>query len=325
MANSIDTVLRTAWDYKRERKFKEAEVLLLSAVSHHPADPALRASLADVYMRQGKLKEAEMLADEILDLYPHNQDALIVKGNIEYRRRKYGEAEKYFSTAASLGNSYAKYMLAYTYLRTKEYDKALSIAQEASDSDDSKYIKIKAMALEGLGELDKAMDAYKEASEKSPDDTYSRTKYLELRTRALDSKTAAKEMDRMMKVKKDDASILSAKAVSLERAGDYKGAALCFEAALEIEPDNMYFVKSAGFKFRKAGEHEKAIEYLRRAFLHNPRDYMVRNALIASYKDLKRPEELIVFLEETVAREPSNSFLWGIINKLKKEVGEMHE
>jgi tetratricopeptide (TPR) repeat protein len=327
MGDYIDSVLRIVWDHKRKRKFKDAEELLLSTISSYPADLSLRTSLADVYVRQGRLKEAETLAGEILDLYPENQDALIVKGSIEYRRRRYNDAEKYFSTAASLGSLYAKYMLAYTHVRNREYDKALSLAQEAlnRDPEDVRYVKVKAMALEGRGELDRAMDVYKEVSDKHPDDTYSKTKYLELRTRSLDSEKAAKEMDRMMKVKKNDASILSAKASSLERAGDYMGAAHCFEAALEIEPDNIYFIKSAGFKFRKAGEHEKALEYLKRAFDHSPRDYMVRNALIASYREIGKLEELITFLEEIVANKPSTSFLWGVINKLKREVGESHD
>jgi tetratricopeptide (TPR) repeat protein len=324
MMETVDNILRTVWDYKKKRMFKEAEELLLSGISRYPADTSLRASLADVYARQGRLKEAEALADEVLDLHPENQNALIVKGSVEYRRSRYNDAGEYFSAAASLGNMYAKYMLSYVYVRNKEYDKALSLAQEAlnRDSEDMKYLKVKAMALEGRGEFDKAMDSYKEVSEKLPADTFSKSKYLELRTRDMGSDKALKEMDRMMKVKKNDVSILSAKAASLERAGQYKAAAECFEAALKLEPGNMYFAKSAGFRFRKAGEHDKALQYLKLAFEDNPRDYMVKNALVASYKDVGRSEELIAFLEELVLSKPSAEFLWGTINKLKKEVGE---
>jgi predicted Zn-dependent protease len=101
-----------------------------------------------------------------------------------------------------------------------------------------------------------------------------------------------------------------ARAISIYRFGDMRGAIAQIEALIAAEPNNPYFYELKGQALLEAGHPAEAIPPLRRAVQLAPNPALIEillgQALIAT-NDAKASEEAIPLLKAALAKEPESS------------------
>jgi tetratricopeptide (TPR) repeat protein len=120
-----------------------------------------------------------------------------------------------------------------------------------------------------------------------------------------------------MESKKDDAQLHGLLAQRLKGAGLVKEAAVEYERASNLEPNNPYFLKQQGFCHYRQKEYDRAIHCLKEAFQKDPSDYVVRKTLEKSYEAQGDTGGFLTLLEETLLRHPDQKPLLGTIRRIR--------
>ena len=87
-----------------EGDIEQAIFQLTTAVERSPRDPTLKINLARKLIESRRGREAEMLCDEVLDRYPDNDVALVVKAQSQQSQGKFLKALKTFNLRAEQRN-----------------------------------------------------------------------------------------------------------------------------------------------------------------------------------------------------------------------------
>lgn len=87
--------MERALQLKRDRRWAEAETLLLEVLTLEPGNLFARVLLGDIYLGQNRSQEAEKVADELLGIRPDYGAGLVLKGRILFERvhRQQGQTE----------------------------------------------------------------------------------------------------------------------------------------------------------------------------------------------------------------------------------------
>ncbi len=101
------------------------------------------------------------------------------------------------------------------------------------------------------------------------------------------------------------------------RTGRLKEAATLYEDLLTLRQD-LYVRKMLGFTLIKTDHPERAIPYLRDAFLDEPSDHFVYQSLLSLYKKTSRLKEAEETILEALSRHPEMKHLHGLLKKVKK-------
>jgi len=109
-------------------------------------------------------------------------------------------------------------------------------------------------------------------------------------------------------------------AEKLKGAGQIREAAAEYGAAVDLEPNNPYFVKQQGFCFYRLKKYDEAIRSLSGIFKKDPSDYYVRSALEKSFEAKGNLKGLLDLLEETLHLHGDQKSLFGKIKKLRKRL-----
>ena len=123
-----------------EGDIEQAIFQLSTAVERSPRDPSLKINLARKLIESRRGREAEMLCDEVLDRFPDNDVALVVKAQSQQSQGKFLKALKTFNLRAQqrnwlIGNSPEKlneraYFRALAGVRLEEAKKDIDAATE---------------------------------------------------------------------------------------------------------------------------------------------------------------------------------------------------
>jgi hypothetical protein len=180
--------------------FIEARKYLETADRLHPSSSTIKFLLGYA-AQQEKDEQHEMeylLASIKLD--PHNLQAQNLLGQLYYRRGDYVKAAEAESTVvARSGDSLtARKVLATSYLKLKEFDKASEQAQWLVDHGDNSARLILGQSLVGLGKYDAAipiLEAYLDGAPASPVATQTKQLLAELRENGANAKLGIADPD----------------------------------------------------------------------------------------------------------------------------------
>ena len=110
--------------YQRQGRWQEAEDILLELLKLEPDDLQARTELSKIYQRQGRMREAEALLRECLDIDSYDANSLLELGKICARDpERYLDAEQFFQRILQVDtdNVHAKIELAALYRNMKRY------------------------------------------------------------------------------------------------------------------------------------------------------------------------------------------------------------
>ena len=314
-----------AVDFRKRGQFREAEDELKEALDEQPESPALRASLAQVYLMQERLLEARVLAESILAEDPQYPEALYVMGEIFFRQERMEEALQYYRQAALKDKRpYITLRVARTLRRMEQYEEALDTLDSLllHQKDNRYFLKEKALVLNRMKHSEAALAVYEDLRRLDPDDSFVRKEIVRLRGEDRSRESTIEELEKVVRLpsQKDDAQMHGLLGQKLKEAGRLREAAAAFHEAGKMAPENSYFAKQEGFCYYGLGEYPEAAEYLSRAFQKDPYDYYVKGTLKKIYTSTGRTKDFIDLLEKTLKEHPENVKLMGTLHGMKKRL-----
>lgn len=308
---------------RRQGKLAEAERELLDALEEEPRQTLLRSSLANLYLRQGKLLEAQVLADDILKADPHCPEAMVVRGEIASKERRWSEALQDFDQAWRIHpQPYLVLRRARTLKEMGRYAEALKVLDSALvvERENVGLLKEKALVLNRMQRWEEALELYEKIRLLLPEDLFVAKEIIRLKGLSRSGDKVIKELQTTVGLSswRDDAQLHGLLAQKLKEAGQVQEAAAEYRTASSLAPDNVYFLKQQGFCQYNLKQFDQALDCLGRALRSDPADFYVLRALEKIYTALSRPEDFLALLEQVLSLHPHQRKLMGWIKKAKK-------
>ncbi len=142
---------------------------------------------------------------------------------------------------------------------------------------------------------------------------------MRLRTAEAPAGQAAKALKGLMRSggRAKNPHLKTLAADRLRTAGRFEEAIAEYEASLGLEPGNTYALRQIGFCYSKAGQTEKAMEILGRAFIDDPANLYVRTTLKSLFRKAGRLDELVELVDKALKLHPEEKTLYGMRRTLK--------
>lgn len=326
-------------------KMAEAKTQLAELIKSNPKHPSTLYIDAMLSYADKDYQRAEFITDQLLGLSPASPQLLMLGGSASMNRGALVAAETKLGKAQQLlsNNSLPKKLLADTYLRMGQPDKALGILKpliEQSRPDPD------AMALAGqahlqTGNAQEAEALFKAVAKVKPDDVQLKTALAlthlvngnsaigfdalqqlaasdpgETADLALisalmqrkDFALALAAVDRLEKKLPNRASTQQLRGQALRGSGDLAAARAAFEASLKIDP--AYFSSTAALLVLDVseGKQAQALERARAAIKAYPNNMSARMALIGLLEQQQaKPEDILAAIDEAMKAGPAEA------------------
>ncbi len=325
--NSKKEILDKAFQLKKEDKYRAARDLLQEGLDNYPENRYIKTSLAQVFIRLNRFKEAQKLADEVLENHPEDHQALTVLGTLAYKKRNYEKALAYYKDGYTAREvEFIATRIIRTYIKLKEYQKALEWCQEWLEKEpDSEFLlKLKAEIFKYMGKTKKAQKIYKKYRDREPEDEFAYKEELKLKIKDKSPEEAVKQLKQLLRIgnRAKNPHLHTLLAEKQEEIEKYQEAVSSYKKALELNPEDKYILNRLGLCLLKSNKKEQALNYLKQAFRKDPSDYFIRSKLESVFKKEERYEEGIEFFKDIIEKKPSFNNLWGTIKKLQKKAPE---
>jgi tetratricopeptide (TPR) repeat protein len=153
---------------------KDAQKRLERLYKIAPSSSQVNFLFGYLYVQLKEMENAESYLDRAAKLDPHRVQTLSLLGRVELQREHLGDAQKTLEQAIAVDPGFwmAHNLLADTFLREKEYEKARQQAQIAVDEGrggESLAQLVLGQALVGLGKSDEGVEALKSFLKANPD------------------------------------------------------------------------------------------------------------------------------------------------------------
>lgn len=319
-------VIDQCWQLRREKKLREAELVLHEALAEYSAGSyeqiLLTANLADVLLHQGNLTEARRLALLVLQKEPVQLTALTVLGVAALEQKEAAEAVENLSKAYARGpNPYRAGRLARALVLDGRAEQALFVLQEALQKNPGdgyllrQYSHLKEKAhpapdredelLAGLSREEEAFLPYAEQ--------------IKSKLQQLKPAEAAEQLQKIIKVgKRKENPHLHLLLGDLKRKAGLEADALdAYSKAWELDRENFLALAQLLYCYRRLGRKEEAWPLLKRLLEHKPGDQTAKASFVKDAAELGKIEEALNFFTELIARYPHRKELYGVLRKLK--------
>lgn len=188
-------------------------------------------------------------------------------------------------------------------LRAQNFEKARDILAKAhtDQPNDPQAAFYYGVALEGLGDLPGAIDAYRKALALEPKLTEASQNLSAALVEEGDAQGALEVANAGLKHRPDDAGLLANRALALEAAGSSEALA-AYAKALEKAPGNGSLRFNYASALAQADQREQAIAQLKKIPTDDPE---FASAVATTFYQLKAFDECIAVLDKTLGRAPS--------------------
>ncbi|MFA5547151.1 MAG: tetratricopeptide repeat protein [Porticoccaceae bacterium] len=240
-------------------------------VEQYPEDPDMLFSLALASQELAMFDEAEGLYKALIDRHQRIGDAHYQLGRMAENAGRNAKALDHYRLVDSGASQLAATVRIADILAAQgDLDAArehLARLRERQPANAATYYQIEAETLMRAGLLDAARALLDSALESQPDNAnllYSRSV---VSARQDDIAASEADLRAILATDPDNATALNALGYTLANVTDrHDEAYQLITRALALEPDNPAIIDSLGWVHYRMGNHEKALEYLRRAY-----------------------------------------------------------
>ena len=307
------------------KRLEAARARLARSVELAPAEPEGWKLLAGVEESEGRFAEARAAWDRALAADPDDPEALLAAGRLALRDGDLAKARAHLGALLSTSPDEvgARVRVAAAWLDAKQPADALTAASVAGD--DPRLLFLRGVALEQLRRWGEAADAFA-AVEPASGDLYASARaslaYSLVRAgrpaeavraarrgleehpadpdllfalgeaydRAGQREAALAQMRSVLAVKADHAEALNYLGYSYAERGErLDEAQAMLERALQLDPENGYYLDSLGWVYFKKGDLERAVKTLERADALVGPEPTILEHLGDSYRAAQRP------------------------------------
>lgn len=279
-----------------------AETDQSAAVSHftrwaerQPDDAAARLELARLYQKAREWDRAEEVYRQILEIDPHNDDALA-------------------RFAQLLSRDHVR------------IDHALDLWRRIGERDPAASFPIvqRAYLFERLRRFDGAEAEYRAALDRAPDDTMALIGLARLFSNQARWGEAAELFETVHRVNPDRTDALLGLGRSLERLNRGDDALAAYQKVLAIDPANGNALLYRGRLLRQLGRVEQAIEEWRRVCAMAPQNADAWHELVFMLASAERELEALAALDKAEAALPASAPSWARLG-LACQAAQFHD
>ncbi len=319
------TIIDQSWQLRREKKFRDAELILNEAMAEHSVNSfehkLLKANLADVLLRQGNAQEARDTALEIIEADPRQVTALTVLGLAALELKAPEEAAENLQKAYNLApNSFRAGRLARALELSGNPDKALATLREAIQKHPNDHYLIKQFgAMEekaaSISELPRVLPG-----EVDEEDFLLYAEKMKAKLKSLNPADAAEQLKKIIKIgkRKKNPHLHLLLGDLLRKAENEEEALEAYIKAREIDPHNLLALSQLLYTYRRLGRTEEAWPLLKLLLYHRPTDKTAKSSLLKDAVDLGKETETALYFEELLQKYPERKDFYGAIRKLKQ-------
>lgn len=279
--NAVKEIYYEASKQKILGNYQKAADLFNDVLKKDQDNAGAMYELAGIYRMQDKIEDALELAGKAVSIEPENEWYKILLVELYQEKRDYHSAAKILNNLIERHPENIEYYsdLASNYLYDGEFKKALDIYEE----------------LEDLIGINEQISLQKQKI------------YLQMDK----PEEAIEEIERLVNAYPDETRYLEMLAEMYMANRDFEKALGLYERIRELDPDNPYINISLSDYYRKVGNKEKSLEYLRDGFANPELDIDTKVQILLAYYsvneiygDLK--EEAFELAEILVGAHPGN-------------------
>jgi len=304
-----------------EKKFSEAEELLLEEIAKDPASTKLLNRLADIYMRMSRYPESESLIERALSIDPGNYYSLRAKGDLYAAKKNYSRAvEIYFDLEReTAGDFFLLKRIAKVLRLSGKGEEALQYAKKAINikADRADIYYLLAQICRDLGDFPEALVNIDRAIHIEPHNSLYSKEKLSLR---IDQKGLVSEDIRETIGLSDNENpqMLKLLGEQLKKEEKFPEVVEVYSRLLELEPDG-FNRRMLAFAYYKIKEFKHAFRHFMLLDDTQFHDNIFLTSLIYSAQS---EEEKLALLDRMnmLVKNPAYKKLWGKIKKIKNEL-----
>ncbi len=244
----------------------------------------VKVRMALISIEQKKYEKASAKLNEVLQLVPESDKIRFYLAAVYEEMGKPDESVAEYLKIPASSQYYSDSVVHATYLlkQKKDYDKALSVAEQAykEKSDSAQFIAIYSSLLDETGQSSRAVKILSSAVEKFPENVQLRFFLGAVHDRVGNRKESLTNMRKVIELDPNHVQGLNYLAFTLAEIGEELEAAEIFvKRALAMEPNDGFILDTFGWVKFKQGEYREAIKILEKAHTHQPKESIIAEHL----------------------------------------------
>jgi tetratricopeptide (TPR) repeat protein len=301
-----------------EKEFSNARLEFERLLSNQPKEPDVLFAAAILSLQLDDLDAARIYFTRLYQTGQRQEEASFYLGQVEERADHPAAAIDWYVKASASNRTEAQVRIAVIRAKQGDIARAREILQQLRDQSPEEaetLFLVEAEILDEVGREDDAMAVYGAALEaypESPDILYARALFA-VKVDRVD--LAESDLRRVIAGDPDHADALNALGYTLaDRTDRYQEALALVEKALALKPDEPAILDSMGWVHYRLGNHEVALDYLRRA-LDALSDGEIAAHLGEVLWSLGRREEAWKVWESALKDHPENDYLLDVVGR----------
>ncbi|MCX7971700.1 MAG: tetratricopeptide repeat protein [bacterium] len=323
-------------------------------------DPNLIYKVANYYFINHNLDEALKYYNLLLKVDPNHKMGLFELGSIYSNIGNLNEAINLWQKVVSIDPQFirAHFNLALAYSKVKRYSDALSelqitlsLARQSGDpvglekrilqeikriqdiqagisstdvSQDIETQRQYALILHKRGDLDGALQAFKEILNYVPNDLTSLLNVGIIHYKKKEYEEALKYLQKVIDIKPNDHEAYSYIARVYEETGNYQEAIDYYKKAISYNPNDYFSYYRLGRILYSIGSYEEAIKYYKKSVELNPLDSYSHNNLGIAYLEAGNVTEAIKHFLKSTYLDPNDSYSYFNLAKAYVKLGQLN-
>jgi tetratricopeptide (TPR) repeat protein len=284
--------------------------VLRGFIEHHPLELKCRTELSKIYQRQKRWQEAEDILLELLKLDPENLQARTELSKIYQRRKRWQEAEDILLELLKLDpeNLQARTELSKIYQRQKRWDEAIRLLEE--------YIELDPDGLHPRTELSKiyqrqkrwqeAEDILLESLRIDPEQLHPHTELSKIYQRQKRWQAAEDILLELLKLDPKNLQARTELSKIYQRQKRWQKAEDILVESLRIDPEQLHPHTELSKIYQRQKRWQEAEDILLELLKLDPENLQARTELSKIYQRRKRWQEAEDILLELLKLDPEN-------------------
>jgi tetratricopeptide (TPR) repeat protein len=288
-----DLIARMVGLYKQLGTLDDALKMLQNTEKQAKREvPGIRLQMAFIFWEMQKFKEASELLDQLAQRNPQAERIVYMSGLGQERTQQYDRAVRTYQGFDSSSEFYvhSRYRIIELHRREGKIDQAMTVVREVIDTQVDRSVDFYSLGANILGSRERYSEAIKildEGYEKYPervDLLFIKAVHLEKAQRFDECVTTLKKV--ISKEPEHAAAHNYLGYMFAEKGINLEDAEFHVKKALEIKPDDGYYLDSLGWIYFQQGNYKKALDTLKRANEIVPNEAVVLEHLGETYEAL---------------------------------------
>ncbi|MBD2453666.1 tetratricopeptide repeat protein [Nostoc sp. FACHB-87] len=265
---------------------------------------------AEELVQAGEYKLAISVFQQVLQIDPHNIEALRQYGKYLTQIREFEQAFKAFKQAIEIAPTNVKLLSSYSTFLKKLGKNAqlIDIINTLIEIEPQNCITLakSANTLASIGEYDNAFQLFEQSLQIEPNNPKTLASYANALASIGEYDNAFQLFEQSLQIEPNNPKTLASYANALASIGEYDNAFQLFEQSLQIEPNNPIRLSRYAIALAAIGEYEQAFELFELSLEIEPQNPITLSKYANILAEIGKYEQAFELFELSLEIEPQN-------------------